>query len=67
MKKIIAIMTIFMVGVAFLNIKDIVTNSETEKLERYSVYVSPHNVDIELKSGHGIVIGTEGIIFLPSM
>lgn len=66
MKKIM-IVVLLIVGILFINIKDIVTNKDVDKMEAYSVYVSPNNIDIEFINGYGVCIGSEGINILPKI
>lgn len=66
MKK-LAVLMLSIVIVCMFSIKDIVTNKDIDKMEKYNVYVSPNNIDIEFTNGYGIVIGNEGINILPKI
>lgn len=65
MKKVISLIAVGVTAIGMLSIKDVVTNKDTTKMGDYHVYVAPHNVDIELVNGYGVLIGKEGIEIIP--
>ena len=65
MKKVISLIAVGITAISMLSIKDVVTNKDTKKMGDYHVYVAPHNIDIELVNGYGVLIGKEGIEIIP--
>ena len=57
--------TIMIVGLSLVSIKDIVTSKNIDKMAQYNVYLEEGYVDIELINGNGIMISKDGIEILP--